>query len=500
MKKYFSILFVASAMMAMGCEKTQPDNDNDTDNLDYDVISVDMMSFDEVFEELAGCRISDVEGNNGGDEDELDLVALLMARRSSTENLLATDPDENGMYSNVANFFVKTYSIRYPSVDAEGNKIYLYGRVHLPMKKPLLHDAKNLPVTDIVLHTHATAQSDNPFSLGNKKLLDKVLSLKSLTEDGMVVLEPFYQGWTIDMDKTDEPVLSEPQSYLAQKLIAKHCIDMVAPALHLIDSVITDESCKLPAGYGTYVTGYSQGGGNAMAIGYYLDKMATEKERKLLNVKKIFCGAGPYNPYGMYEKWFATDSLCMSVVLPMVIKGQMIGHPDIMKGIDMLDYFSQLYLDTGVPRYFKEGTGKEGNLMVDRDLAEIRWDPNSSDLLPWVKLSKIMSDKVTEKDSKILAALVKCFEMECVYDWTPDYPVQIFSSEYDNVIPHYENAVVAYNTIKENIRKNNSKGQVGIIIPRKMKLDHISGDVSWLFKEVLVNETYKTKGVIEDAI
>lgn len=496
MKKYFSILFVAAAMMAIGCEKTQPDND--TDNLDYDVISVDMMSFDEVFEELTGRSISDIEGNNGGDDEELDLVELLMARQSSAENLLAIDSDNNGIYSDVATFFVKTYNIEYQSVDAEGKPITLCGRVHLPMKKTLLHGAKNLPVTDIVLHTHATAQSDDPFSFGNKKLLDRILSLKSLTEDGMVVLEPFYQGWTFD--NSGEPVLSQPQSYLAQKLIAKHCIDMVAPALDLIDKEITDESCKLPAGYGTYVTGYSQGGGNAMAIGYYLDKMATEKERNLLNVKKIFCGAGPYNPYGMYEKWFATDSLCMSVVLPMVIKGQMIGHPDIMKGIDMLDYFSQLYLDTGVPRYFKEGTGKEGNLMVDRDLAEIRWDPNSSDLLPWVKLSKIMSDKVTEKDSKILAALVKCFEMECVYDWTPDYPVQIFSSEYDNVIPHYENAVVAYNTIKENIRKNNSKGQVGIIIPRKMKLDHITGDVSWLFKEVLVNETYRTKGVIENEI
>jgi hypothetical protein len=414
-------------------------------------------------EDFGSSMLSQLVGGNAG-ENEDDLQMLAGMRSAAEQHALETlasvggGNDDAGI-SDLVNFLVGGITIHYWSVDGDGNPILLSGNIYLPKAW-----GRYLDCRDIMLSCHPTAFND---------LMISMFSMRSHVSDQVVVLEPDYIGFggTKDMSQT----------YLCQKLIARQCVDMIPAALEVLE----EKGVSMAKGYGTYVVGYSQGGGNAMAVGRHLEMEASDDMKKLVNLKKVTCGAGPYDPMATFNYWLEHDRLSLTVVLPMVIKGMMEGHRDIMEGISLQSYFSNLYKSTGVvDRVDNHELGLDF-LMLDNseELASINLGPcEGSKMFNWMQFSPIMSDEVKNPNSHIRKALEESMSQEVLTDWVPAVPVEIFASTLDNVIPVQANAQAAYDKMvgagAKNVKIN--LGDYG---------DHIAAQMK--FNEYLTNLGYR---------
>ena len=362
----------------------------------------------------------------------------------------------NGTYHSNVSF--KVVTLNYSSIDGKGNPITLSGKLTLPQVL-----GSYITIEDIILHCHAT----------NIDMTGGGVSPATFKEMGaysFAVIDPDYIGFGVTSNK--------PQTYLCQKLIARQCVDMELAVLEYMKR----KGIKLKAGYGTYVLGYSQGGGNALAVGRHLQETEHGKTaNKDVNVKGLYCGAGPYSPIGTFEHWLATDSMCLTAVLPMVIKGQQEGHADIMSGTQLTKYFSDTYLASGIPQAFDTNnlTNVVELLLGDSKLTNIRYpEPEVKTAyeacmgFPWMQFSKIMSAEFANPDSHIRKALLQCLEMERVDDWTPRMAVELYTAPRDNVIPVTANAYPVY-------EKFHAAGAPVTLKEAGELANHITGQVAW---------------------
>ena len=387
----------------------------------------------------------------------------LLAEQEYKEDVLDAAQDLSDIYSGSngtyhSNVSFKVVTLNYSSIDGKGNPIILSGKLTLPQVL-----GQYITIEDIILHCHAT----------NIDMTGGGVSPATFKEMGaysFAVIDPDYIGFGVTSNM--------PQTYLCQKLIARQCVDMELAALEYMKQ----KGIKIKNGYGTYVLGYSQGGGNAMAVGRHLQETEHGKAaNKEVNVKGLYCGAGPYSPIGTFEHWLKTDSMCLTAVLSMVIKGQQEGHSDVMKGTQLTSYFSDAYLASGIPQAFD--TNNMSNvatiLLGDSKLTDIRYpDPavmtpyEACMGFPWMQFSKIMSPEFADPNSHIRTALLQCLEMECVDDWIPQMPVELYTAPRDNVIPVTANAYPVY-------EKFRAAGAPVTLAEAGYLANHITGQVAW---------------------
>ena len=387
----------------------------------------------------------------------------LVVEQLNKDELLVAAQDLNDQYGGGngtyhSNVSFKVVTLNYTSIDGKGNPITLSGKLTLPQV-----GGEYITIEDIILHCHAT----------NIDMTGGGISPATFKEMGaysFAVINPDYIGFGVTRNK--------PQTYLCHKLIARQCVDMELAALEYMKQ----EGIKLKEGYGTYVVGYSQGGGNAMAVGRYLQETEQGKTaNKEVNVKGLYCGAGPYSPIDTFEHWLETDSLCLTAVLSMVIKGQQEGHSDIMSGTQLTKYFSEAYLASGIPQAFDTNdlSNAPELLLGDSKLTDIRYpEPKVKTAfevcmgLPWMQFSKIMSDEFADPNSHIRTALLQCLRMERVDDWTPRMPVELYTAPRDNVIPVTANAYPVY-------EKFRAAGAPVTLKEAGDLANHITGQVAW---------------------
>lgn len=362
----------------------------------------------------------------------------------------------NGTYHRNVTFSVVT--LNYSSIDGKGAPVTLSGKLTLPKVS-----GKYVQIEDILLHCHATNIDVTGNGISNA-------TFKEMAAYSFAVLDPDYIGFGVTYGR--------PQTYLCQKLIARQCVDMELAALEYM----RQEGVPLKDSYGTYVMGYSQGGGNAMAVGRYLQ--TTEQGREAdasVKLKALYCGAGPYSPIGTFEHWLQSDSLCLSPVLSLVIKGQLEGHADIMEGIRLTDYFSEEYLKGGFPQQVESNTFSSlmDVLKIDSTLPAIQYpepeEKTAYDLclgMPWMQFSKIMSKEFANPSSRIRTALLQCLEAECVNDWVPRVPVELYTAPRDNVIPVQANAYETYEKFLS--------ADAPVTLSKAGSLaNHLTGQIAW---------------------
>lgn len=387
----------------------------------------------------------------------------LTVQQINKENLQEAAQDLNDRYgggngSYHRNVSYKVVTLKYNSIDGKGNPITLSGKLTLPMVS-----GEYVMIEDFLLNCHATNMDFTGNGISNAMF-------KEMAAYSFAVLDPDYIGFGVTVDK--------PQTYLCHKLIARQCVDMELAALKYMQQ----QGVQLAKGYGTYVMGYSQGGGNAMAIGRHLQVTEHgQAANELVNLKGLYCGAGPYTPIGTFNHWLETDSLCLSAILSMVIKGQQEGHSDIMKGIQLTSYFSDEYLKSGIPQAFDANNMRDFSIFLTADskMTNIKYpEPEVKTAYeaclgaPWMQFSKIMSDEFKDPNSHIRTALLKCLEEECVNDWTPHVPVEIYTAPRDNVIPVKANAYDTY----EKFRR---AGAPVTLSEAGYLANHITGCVAW---------------------
>ena len=416
------------------------------------------LSFEELAEALYG---KDNSGLNGpGTSDEMDLLYAEMRASMESDVLQAVKEDGglNGSVGSTKEWTCDTINMSYTSVDGAGNLIRLSGRLSLPRV-----NGAYVTIKGLLLNCHPTAVGQ----------IMPLYSMKARTADGLAVIEPDYIGFGISANK--------PQTYLSQKLIARNCVDMIPAALE----VMRQRGISMEPDWGTYVIGYSQGGGNALAVARHIEMEADASLRKLINLKKVMCGAGPYDPMATFNYWLEHDRLSMSLVLPMVVKGMMEGHSDIMKGIKLKEYFSDAYLSTGVVDEVDNNTlGMIRMMTIDTEPALADANLGRSGIgLYWMQFSKIMSATCVDPNSHIRQALEQCLKAEIVNDWKPSVPVELYSAPNDNVIPFSANAQATYDKLK-------AAGADVKLTLGAATLDHMSGQVNWMY-HINVMKAYK---------
>lgn len=446
-------------------------SDNDDEKKQGDDISLDgiktndpvildelELSFEELAEALYGKDQGELNGPGSSDEMEQLYAEMRAAMENDVLQAVKEDGGLNGSNGSTDEWTCDTINLAYTTVDGSGNPIRLSGRLSLPRV-----NGEYATIKGLLLHCHPTAVGE----------IMSLYSMKARTADGLAVIEPDYIGFGISANKV--------QTYLCQKLIARQCVDMIPAALE----VMKQKGVNMEQGWGTYVIGYSQGGGNALAVGRHIEMEADANLRKLINLKKVMCGAGPYDPMATFNYWLEHDRLSMSLVLPMVVKGMMEGHPDVMKGIKLKEYFSDAYISTGVIDEVEKNTlGMQRMLTLDTDPALADANLGSSGIgFYWMQFSKIMSTTCADPNSHIRQALEQCLKAEIVNDWKPSVPVEIYSAPNDNVIPFSANAQATYDKLKA------AGADVKLTLGAE-QLDHMTGQVNWMYR-INVLKAYK---------
>lgn len=180
-----------------------------------------------------------------------------------------------------------TFPVAYWSSDPQGDSLLVSGRVYLP---------KNRDLKGIVIANHYTITADAE-SPSNMLSMESVLAMK-----GYAVILPDYVGYGLSRE--------EVHPYLHWRNAAQTAVDLLNCMPELLDHY----------GY-TYpidviVTGYSQGG--AVALG--VTRMIEELDSSWI-VRKLYAGAGPYDPAGTYLYSMERNEMGIPAAIPLIVMG-----------------------------------------------------------------------------------------------------------------------------------------------------------------------------------
>lgn len=337
--------------------------------------------------------------------------------------------------------------VNYTSVDGNGNIDTISGKIMFPVEDgKCLFPKNSIGLKGLVISCHATQPQSG--SAGDFDM-SKVGSagLASIAGKGYLVFAPDYIGFGTSSNTM--------QTYLCQKLIARNCADMIIPGLNAAMNATNAKGVSygvsMVDNFGTYIIGYSQGGGNALALTRYLtipysEGGAPDEIKNVVSLKHSYCGSGPYNPPATFKYWLDKDTMTMSMLFPMVVCGQKAGHPDIMGNTDPKSYFSQNFINSGIP---------DGIISMNGDMAaSITYDKTIGTMKPGklfyaINPSYIMSEEAKNPESDIRRRLQECLDYEDVSsDWTPTTPITFFASRVDQVVPAI-NTDSAYNALSK---------------------------------------------------
>ena len=246
----------------------------------------------------------------------------------------------------------KLYTFKYPSVDADGNTIYLSGLMGVPDgAKP----------DNLVIGCHETITSnyecpsewhisaDAPLQSGHFMML-QYCRYNLLRQPCCLVIMPDYEGYGITKDRA--------HPYLYQELTARQVVDAVRSALAWYDHLIAIGKVKpFEPGWKSVSIGYSQGGSVSLATHKFIEQNGLVDE---LHFAGSVCGDGPYDPvahlcYYMQDDGETYDGtnrtahrkekVSMPIVLPLILKGMCDSNP-LMRQHYVDDYLSTRFLLT----------------------------------------------------------------------------------------------------------------------------------------------------------
>ena len=251
------------------------------------------------------------------------------------------------------------FTYKYPSVDADGNKIYLSALMGVPHGMSTFggHAMPNNLI--IGCHETITSNYECPSEFNNTG------GASSMTGNGMMlhytahnlvrqpcclVIMPDYEGYGITKDRA--------HPYLYQELTARQVVDAVRSGLamyqQLIDANVVD---PFEPNWQSVSIGYSQGGSVALATHKFIEQNGLAEE---LHFAGSVCGDGPYDPVAHLRYYMQDDGetydgnnrtahrkekVSMPIVMPLILKGMCDSNP-LMKQHYVDDYLSTKFLLT----------------------------------------------------------------------------------------------------------------------------------------------------------
>lgn len=306
--------------------------------------------------------------------------------------------------------------LTYTSVSGNGEPVTLSMKIAYP--KGIL--SKYHDPDYILLDNHPTifSEAESPWSCNP-------IALSKAMDDALVVC-PDYEGYGISSDR-DHP-------YLAHDINARQSVDA---ALAAVDYINGKKGISMSKGYHLENYGYSQGGGIALSVHKYIENNLSSADQKKLNLKKTYCGGGPYDPEVTMNIYFEQDELEYPSLMPMVLMGFMSGYPEYFDGIELEDFFSDEFLATGTIGMIRSKL-YENQEINDHIVATLGSN----------KCSDIFKPEVFDPESIYRQTMAKCFDRANVATgWAPVKKVTMMHSAKDQIVPA-ENARKAYEGLK----------------------------------------------------
>lgn len=190
------------------------------------------------------------------------------------------------LYRNTHKHYV-TFPVAYWSQTPQGDSLQVSGRVYLPKRRYL---------NGILIANHYTMTSDVEVP-SNMLSMESVLAMK-----GYAVIMPDYVGYGLSRDQ------SHP--YLHWRNAAQTAIDL----LNCMPALLDHYGYSYPID--VVVTGYSQGGAVALGVARMIEEMDSN-----WIVRKLYAGAGPYDPAGTYLYSIERNEMGIPAAIPLIVMG-----------------------------------------------------------------------------------------------------------------------------------------------------------------------------------
>ena len=311
----------------------------------------------------------------------------------------------------------KRYTLLYKSVDAVGKPVELSETVIAPVGIGWDHRPDK-----VFLANHYTIFADYERPTG-----DYADYLTGVAASDAIFICPDFEGYGATADR--------PHPFLAHDALARQMVDGAVAALKFLEK----EGIKPKEGYKVYNGGYSQGGSSALAVHKYLETKCSDEEKALLPLEKSYCGGGPYSPSLTFKWYVSQEEAYYKCLFPMLIIGMKYSFPEIMKNVEVEDFFTQKFLDAGVLDMVRS---KEYSSSYLRPYIVEKVGPLNSDIL---------SEDALREGAPAYEALLQALEQcDLTEGWTPQHPVVLYHTTIDQYVP-YANAEAAVNGLGENV-------------------------------------------------
>ena len=183
-----------------------------------------------------------------------------------------------------------TFPVAYWSQTPQGDSLLVSGRVYLPKYRIL---------NGIIVANHYTMTADEEVP-SNRISMEMVYLLK-----GYAVIMPDYVGYGLSRE--------EVHPYLHWRNAAQTAVDLLNCMPELLDYY----------GYSypkdVVVTGYSQGGAVALGVARMIEENYHQEND--WTVRKLYAGAGPYDPAGTYLFSMERNEMGIPAAIPLIVMG-----------------------------------------------------------------------------------------------------------------------------------------------------------------------------------
>ena len=183
-----------------------------------------------------------------------------------------------------------SFPVAYWSQTPQGDSLLVSGRVYLPKYRIL---------NGIIVANHYTMTADKEVP-SNRISMEMVYLLK-----GYAVIMPDYVGYGLSRE--------EVHPYLHWRNAAQTAVDLLNCMPELLDYY----------GYSypkdVVVTGYSQGGAVALGVARMIEENYHQENE--WTVRKLYAGAGPYDPAGTYLFSMERNEMGIPAAIPLIVMG-----------------------------------------------------------------------------------------------------------------------------------------------------------------------------------
>lgn len=221
---------------------------------------------------------------------------------NSQKKLKRHDFSDESVYKMMATLYRYTHQhyVSFPcaywSKNPQGDSLMVSGRVYLP---------KNRYLKGIVVANHYTICSD-------AEAPSNMFSMESMfTMKGYAVIMPDYVGYGLSRN--------EVHPYLHWRSAAQTAVDL----LDCMPALLKHYGYTYPLD--VVVEGYSQGAAVALGVARRIEELSepaiTQEGAITWTVRKLYAGAGPYDPAATYDYCVERDTMGIPAAIPMIVMG-----------------------------------------------------------------------------------------------------------------------------------------------------------------------------------